>query len=57
MVALLFCLQVHCIGQVVGVVLAETQQLAREAAQAVRIEYEELTPIITIEVLQYLDQH
>eukprot|EP00117_Sycon_ciliatum_P045303 scpid12502/ scgid0301/ Xanthine dehydrogenase/oxidase; Xanthine dehydrogenase; Xanthine oxidase; Xanthine oxidoreductase len=41
--------KVYCIGHVIGVVLATTQKLAREAAAAVRVEYEELEPIITIE--------
>ncbi|XP_073816384.1 xanthine dehydrogenase-like [Musca autumnalis] len=41
---------VHCQGQVIGAVVAETQSLARRAANAVRVDYEDLTPaIITIE--------
>jgi len=37
-------------GQVIGAVLAESQVLAQRAAKCVHVEYEELTPIITIKV-------
>eukprot|EP00117_Sycon_ciliatum_P018048 scpid9031/ scgid2472/ Xanthine dehydrogenase/oxidase; Xanthine dehydrogenase; Xanthine oxidase; Xanthine oxidoreductase len=42
--------KVFVIGQTVGVVLAETRELAQRAAHAVRVEYEDReTPIITME--------
>lgn len=40
---------VTTMGQVIGVVVAETQQQAKEAAKAVRISYERLTPVLSIE--------
>ncbi|ELU12941.1 hypothetical protein CAPTEDRAFT_198744 [Capitella teleta] len=36
-------------GQVIGLILANDQSTAQRAAKAVKIEYKELTPIITIE--------
>ena len=42
--------QVTCVGQVIGAVLADTQFHAQLAAKAVKVQYEELKPIITIEV-------
>jgi len=45
------CRQVHWVGQTVGAVVAESCDLARRAAGAVRITYDELPSIITIEVL------
>ncbi|KAG5177145.1 putative xanthine dehydrogenase [Tribonema minus] len=41
--------EVHCVGQVIGIVLAETEALAQEAAKMVKVEYEDLPAIITIE--------
>ncbi|XP_054265328.1 xanthine dehydrogenase-like [Macrosteles quadrilineatus] len=42
--------EVMCVGQVVGAVVADTQQLAQRAAKLVKVEYEDLQPvIITIE--------
>lgn len=42
--------QVHCQGQVVGAVVADTQSLAQRAARKVKVEYEDVQPvIITIE--------
>ena len=38
------------IGQIVGMVLAESQPLAQRAAQAVTISYDDLPSVITIEV-------
>lgn len=45
-----FCLQVTCVGHVIGAVVADTQLRAQRAAKAVNIRYEELQPIITIQV-------
>jgi xanthine dehydrogenase molybdopterin-binding subunit B len=41
---------VTCVGMVMGVVVARDHATARAAADLVRIEYEELPPIYTIEV-------
>ena len=43
--------KVTTFGQVIGVIVAENQPLAQRAAKAVRVTYEELPSIITIEVL------
>lgn len=43
-------LQVTCVGQIIGAVLANTQLHAQRAAKAVKIHYEELRPIVTIQV-------
>jgi len=40
---------VTCVGQVIGVVVAETRAIALKAADAVKIEYEVLEPILSIE--------
>ncbi|XP_058033739.1 xanthine dehydrogenase/oxidase [Ahaetulla prasina] len=40
---------VTCVGHIIGAVLADTQEHSRRAARAVKITYEELTPIITIQ--------
>lgn len=40
---------VTCVGQIIGVVVADTEAHARAAAKAVRIEYEDLPAIISIE--------
>lgn len=45
-----FRLQVTCVGHVIGAVVADTQLHAQRAAKAVSIQYEELQPIITIQV-------
>ena len=42
--------KVQHIGQVIGIIVAETQPLAQRAAKAVKIAYEDLPSIITIEV-------
>lgn len=42
--------QVLCEGQVIGGIVAETQVQAQRAAKCIKIEYEELKPIITIKV-------
>lgn len=42
--------QVTCIGHIIGAVVTDTREHAQRAAQAVRITYEDLPAIITIEV-------
>ena len=42
--------KVNHIGQVIGVIVAESQPLAQQAAKAVKITYDNLPSIITIEV-------
>lgn len=44
------CPQVTCVGHIIGAVVADTQLHAQRAAKAVSIQYEELQPIITIQV-------
>ena len=39
-----------CVGQIIGAVLAETQSQAQRAAKMVKVTYEELPRILTIEV-------
>ncbi|CAM9651506.1 unnamed protein product [Laminaria digitata] len=41
--------EVHCLGQVIGAVLAETPVLAEKAAKLVTVRYEELPTIMTID--------
>uniref|UniRef100_A0A8D0ARC3 xanthine dehydrogenase n=1 Tax=Sander lucioperca TaxID=283035 RepID=A0A8D0ARC3_SANLU len=41
--------QVTCVGHIIGAVVADTQLAAQRAAKAVRIQYEELPHIITIQ--------
>ena len=48
------CGQVTCVGQVIGAVVAETQAQAQRAAKMVKISYEELPRILTIEVIALL---
>lgn len=43
-------LQVTCVGHIIGAVVADTQLHAQRAAKAVKIQYEELKPIVTIQV-------
>ena len=43
-----------CVGQVIGAVVAETQAQAQRAAKMVKISYEELPRILTIEVITLL---
>ena len=45
------CDQVTCVGQVIGAVVAETQAQAQRAAKMVKISYEELPRILSIEVI------
>uniref|UniRef100_A0A8B9ZKZ1 Xanthine dehydrogenase n=1 Tax=Anas platyrhynchos TaxID=8839 RepID=A0A8B9ZKZ1_ANAPL len=40
---------VTCVGHIIGAVLADTQEHSRRAAKAVKIKYEELKPIVTIQ--------
>ncbi len=42
--------KVTSIGQVIAVVVAESQPLAQRAAKAVKVTYEDLPSVITIEV-------
>ncbi|XP_070572676.1 xanthine dehydrogenase/oxidase-like [Ptychodera flava] len=41
--------KVHCVGHVIAAVVAETKELATQAAKLVKVEYEDIEPIITIE--------
>ncbi|XP_005932779.1 xanthine dehydrogenase/oxidase isoform X1 [Haplochromis burtoni] len=41
--------EVTCVGHIIGAVVAKTQLQAQRAAKAVRIEYEERQPVITIQ--------
>ncbi|XP_061745952.1 xanthine dehydrogenase/oxidase isoform X2 [Nerophis ophidion] len=41
--------QVTCVGHIIGAVVADTQLHAQRAAKAVKIHYEELQPIITMQ--------
>ncbi|XP_053162879.1 xanthine dehydrogenase/oxidase isoform X2 [Hemicordylus capensis] len=40
---------VTCVGHIIGGVLADTQEHSRRAARAVKITYEDLVPIVTIQ--------
>ncbi|XP_038045213.1 xanthine dehydrogenase/oxidase-like [Patiria miniata] len=40
---------VNCVGQVIGVIVADNQAIAQRAAKLVRVEYEELPAVFTIE--------
>ncbi|KJE94734.1 xanthine dehydrogenase, variant [Capsaspora owczarzaki ATCC 30864] len=40
--------EVTCVGQVIGIVLAETQSEAQQAARKVKVEYEDLPAVISI---------
>ncbi|XP_033106622.1 xanthine dehydrogenase/oxidase-like [Anneissia japonica] len=40
---------VRCVGQVIGGIVADNQDIAQRAAKLVKIEYEEFEPIVTIE--------
>uniref|UniRef100_A0ABM0MJG8 Xanthine dehydrogenase/oxidase-like n=1 Tax=Saccoglossus kowalevskii TaxID=10224 RepID=A0ABM0MJG8_SACKO len=41
--------EVLCIGQVIGGIVADTPQLARKASKLVKVEYEELEHILTVD--------
>ncbi|KAH0622641.1 hypothetical protein JD844_025123 [Phrynosoma platyrhinos] len=45
----LYLTLVTCVGHIIGGILADTQEHSRRAARAVKITYEDLTPIVTIE--------
>ncbi|PKU39705.1 xanthine dehydrogenase oxidase [Limosa lapponica baueri] len=45
---------VTCVGHIIGAVVADTQEHSRRAAKAVKIKYEELKPIVTIQVCHLL---
>lgn len=48
----IFWFQVTCQGQVLGAVVADNQMIAQRAAKLVKVEYEEIAPIIiTIDVI------
>ncbi|KAF9348535.1 hypothetical protein BGX34_002424 [Mortierella sp. NVP85] len=40
---------VLCIGQTIGIIVADTQAIAQEAARMVKVEYQDLPPIVTID--------
>ena len=42
--------EVICFGQIIGMVLAKSQPLAQRAAKAVKVTYDDLPSVITIEV-------
>ena len=42
--------KVNFIGQVIGLIIAESQPLAQRAAKAVKVTYEDLPAVVTIEV-------
>ena len=42
-----------CVGQVIGAIAAETQAQAQRAAKMVKIAYEDLPRILTIEVKSF----
>ncbi|KAF3688302.1 Xanthine dehydrogenase/oxidase Xanthine dehydrogenase [Channa argus] len=41
--------QVTCVGHIIGAVVADTQLHAQRAAKAVKVQYKELQPVITIQ--------
>lgn len=41
-----FRLQVTCVGQVIGAIVADTQAHAQRAAHLVKVEYEDIRPVI-----------
>ena len=46
-------IQVTCQGHIIGGILAETKTQAQRAAKAVKVTYEDLEPIITIDVRNF----
>lgn len=49
----MFILKVTCAGQIIGAIAAETKAQAQRAAKMVKITYEDLPIILTIEVKFY----
>uniref|UniRef100_A0A673BRV7 xanthine dehydrogenase n=1 Tax=Sphaeramia orbicularis TaxID=375764 RepID=A0A673BRV7_9TELE len=45
--------QVTCVGHIIGAVVADTQSHAQRAAKAVKIQYEELPTVVTIQVTSH----
>ncbi|CAG8449874.1 8682_t:CDS:10 [Ambispora leptoticha] len=41
--------EVHCVGQIIGLIVADSQTLAQEAVRLVKVEYDRLPYILTIE--------
>ncbi|CAG8500087.1 2263_t:CDS:10 [Ambispora leptoticha] len=41
--------EVYCVGQIIGLIVADTQTLAQEAVRLVKVKYERLPYILTIE--------
>lgn len=46
----MFNAQVHYIGQTIGAIVANSPQAAKLGASLVKVDYEELPAVITIEV-------
>lgn len=42
--------KVTCQGHIIGAIVADNQAIAQRAAKLVKVEYEELKPVMTIEV-------
>ena len=42
--------KVNHIGQIIGIIVVESQPLAKQAAKAVKVTYKDLSSVITIEV-------
>ena len=40
---------VTCVGQIIGIIVADTEAHAREAARAVAIDYQELPALVSID--------
>ena len=49
--------KVNFIGQVIGMIVAESKPLAQRAAKAVMVTYEDLPAVVTIEVENMLCAH
>ncbi len=46
--------EVHHVGQMIGIIVAESEEIAREATRLVKVQYEKRAPIVTIEVLWHV---